>query len=171
MTTATTTAPTSAKTSCPICRNKMLKRRNGVDRTTCSNKCAAKLRSNNVLAKRPPGTWWCSDCREHLPLSEFNPSLTKSQCRKHATAYDVKRERALKKAVVEAFGGGCARCKYNRCMGALDFHHLDPSKKEVTWSLVRRYSLERALKVLRAEAVILVCANCHRELHWGFEED
>ena len=159
----------ATKTRCPICKSMMTKRRNGVDRTVCSNKCAAKLRSNNVLAKRPPGTWWCSDCKKHLPLSEFSPGLMRSQCRKHSTAYDVKRERALKKAVVDAFGGKCSRCPYNKCTAALDFHHLDPSKKEITWSLVRRHTLEVALKKLRAENVILVCANCHRELHWDLD--
>ena len=162
--------PRPPKTKCPICKIMMLKRRNGVTRTTCSKKCAGKLRSNEVLAKRPPGTWWCSDCRKHLSLSEFGPALSRSQCRKHSSAYDVKRERELKKAVVEAFGGGCSRCPYNRCMAALDFHHPDPSKKEITWSRVRKRTLENALKMLRAEGVVLVCANCHRELHWGLDE-
>jgi hypothetical protein len=55
-------------------------------------------------------------------------------------------------------------------MAALDFHHPDPSKKEITWSTIRKRTLENALKMLRAEGVVLVCANCHRELHWGIEE-
>lgn len=158
------------KTKCPICKRVMLKKRNGVNRTTCSNKCAAKRRSNDVLAKRPPGTWWCSDCRKHLPLSEFGPALSRSQCRKHSSAYDVKRERALKKAVVAAFGGGCSRCNYNKCMAALDFHHLDPSKKEITWTALRKCTLGEAVNKLKAESVVLVCSNCHREIHWGIEE-
>lgn len=166
---AARTRPQKKKTKCPICKKVMLKRRNGVTRTSCSNKCAGKLRSNSVLAKRPPGTWWCSDCKKHLPLSEFSPGLMRSQCRKHSTAYDVKRERALKKAVVDAFGGKCSRCPYDKCMAALDFHHLDPSNKEITWARVRRHTLEVALKKLRAANVILVCANCHRELHWGLD--
>ena len=31
-------------------------------------------------------------------------------------------------------GGKCQRCGYNRCLKALEFHHLDPTKKDFTIS-------------------------------------
>ena len=37
-----------------------------------------------------------------------------------------------KKWAVEAFGGKCGICGYNKCIEALEFHHLDPSQKEFT---------------------------------------
>lgn len=159
------------KTKCQICKKPMYRWRNSVERTTCSNKCGAKRRSNDAIAKRPAGTWWCCDCQKHLPIAEFGPALSRSQCRKHSTAYDVRRERELKKAVVAVFGGGCSRCGYARCMAALDLHHLDPSKKEVTWGEVRRSTLEKALKKLKDEDLVLICSNCHREEHWGLKEE
>lgn len=62
----------------------------------------------------------------------------------------------------EEAGNKCCRCGYDKCTAALEFHHLDPSSKEggiigTTASLAKQ----------RAEAskCILVCANCHRELH------
>lgn len=33
--------------------------------------------------------------------------------------------------VVQAFGGCCGICGYNKCIFALEFHHLDLSKKEI----------------------------------------
>ena len=62
----------------------------------------------------------------------------------------------------EEAGNCCSVCRYNKCLAALEFHHPDPTVKEskvigTTASLARQ----------RAEAAkcILVCANCHRELH------
>ena len=62
----------------------------------------------------------------------------------------------------EEAGNCCSICGYNKCIAALDFHHLDPTVKEggIIGSTL-------SLKKQREEAkkCILVCANCHRELH------
>ena len=62
----------------------------------------------------------------------------------------------------EEAGGCCSICGYNKNPAALEFHHPDPTVKEggVIGSTA---SLEKQ----RAEAqkCVLVCANCHRELH------
>jgi heterodisulfide reductase subunit B len=57
---------------------------------------------------------------------------------------------------------GCVLCGYNKCVGALDFHHVS-SDKEQTVSKIR------GLAAMRKEAAkcIVVCANCHREIHAG----
>lgn len=58
---------------------------------------------------------------------------------------------------------GCSVCGYNSCLSALEFHHLDPSKKEHKLSQIRSEKT-----ILRETAkCILVCANCHREIHAG----
>lgn len=58
---------------------------------------------------------------------------------------------------------GCVVCGYNRCEKALEFHHKDPSKKE------RIVSVFRSVESMKAEAAkcVVLCANCHRELHVG----
>ena len=76
----------------------------------------------------------------------------------------IKRRRENKRLLVEYKGGECERCGYNKCIGALEFHHLDPTEKEFpltgnTNSLVRQKA--------EADKCILVCANCHREIHNG----
>lgn len=62
----------------------------------------------------------------------------------------------------EEAGNCCSKCGYDKCMAALEFHHLDPSVKE-GGIIGSTASLEKQ----RAEAkkCILVCANCHRILH------
>lgn len=62
-------------------------------------------------------------------------------------------------------GGKCFKCGYNKCQEALEFHHLNPSEKDKNISNLIRISLARAEK--EAEKCILVCANCHREIHNG----
>ena len=65
---------------------------------------------------------------------------------------------------VQYKGGQCSRCGYNKCVEALEFHHLDSSQKDFGIS-EKGYtrSWERVREEL--EKCILVCANCHRELH------
>ena len=66
--------------------------------------------------------------------------------------------------LLEYKGGACERCGYNRCPEALEFHHLDESTKDFQIS-----GTTRSWDKMKAEAdkCILVCANCHREIHSG----
>ena len=66
--------------------------------------------------------------------------------------------------LVEYKGGGCEICGYNKCIEALEFHHIDETTKEFPVSGSTR-SLERQKK--EADKCIMLCANCHRELHAG----
>ena len=72
----------------------------------------------------------------------------------------------LKKTMVESRGGKCKICGYSRCLTALDFHHIDESTKEFELS---QRSLTKSWEKILAEMAkcILVCANCHREIHAG----
>ena len=69
--------------------------------------------------------------------------------------------------LVEIAGGKCNLCGYDKCISALEFHHLDPNTKEfnVTGSKTTR-SFDAMLSEIRK--CILVCANCHREVHAGY---
>lgn len=69
--------------------------------------------------------------------------------------------------LIELFGDKCTVCGYNRCYAALEFHHVDPSVKEYSPSkLLNNYStLDKLLK--EVEKCVLLCSNCHREVHAG----
>ena len=62
----------------------------------------------------------------------------------------------------EEAGNCCSRCGYDKCLAALEFHHTDPTVKE--GGIIGSTA---SLKKQREEAqkCILVCANCHREIH------
>jgi hypothetical protein len=74
---------------------------------------------------------------------------------------DTQRRKKLK--AIEMFGGKCQICGYNKCPNALEFHHVG-EKKESPSYIIMRWSWERAKKEL--EKCILICANCHREIHY-----
>ena len=69
-----------------------------------------------------------------------------------------------KKALVEYKGGKCQCCGYSRCIEALEFHHLDPNIKSFTIS-----GKSKSFNSLKSEVdkCILVCSNCHKEIHAG----
>jgi hypothetical protein len=89
--------------------------------------------------------------------------LRKYKCR----ACVMKTHRELYKQKAIAYKGGkCVVCGYNKCFRALEFHHLDPTKKDfgisergITWSWDRI--------VCELDKCILLCSNCHAELHSG----
>lgn len=78
----------------------------------------------------------------------------------------AKRRKKIREMAIEYLGGKCCLCGYHRCSAALDFHHQDERTKKFGLSqdgLTR--SWEKTRKEL--EKCILVCANCHREIHAG----
>lgn len=63
-------------------------------------------------------------------------------------------------------GGKCALCGYDRCNSALEFHHINPQEKDFQLSSGSTRSLNRDF--VEARKCILLCSNCHREVHNGF---
>jgi rubrerythrin len=74
--------------------------------------------------------------------------------------------RKTKEKLVLAMGGKCNICGYNKCNAALSFHHLDPFQKDFEISSI---SSPKKLEYLIEEVkkCILVCNNCHAEIHAG----
>ena len=75
-----------------------------------------------------------------------------------------KRRKKIREMAIEYKGGRCKLCGYNKCLQALEFHYLKKDGKDFGVS-EKGYtrSWERVKKEL--DKCILVCANCHRELH------
>jgi hypothetical protein len=91
------------------------------------------------------GTWRCVPCRAQAVTD---------------------RRRRVKAMLVEEAGGSCITCGYDRCLAALQFHHVDPETK--LFSLGRQ-GVARSLEKAQAEArkCVLLCANCHAEVEAG----
>jgi hypothetical protein len=60
---------------------------------------------------------------------------------------------------------GCEICGYSRCAQALDFHHLDSSKKDYAPTRLSYKSLVRFHEEIKK--CVLLCKNCHVEVHAG----
>jgi len=76
-----------------------------------------------------------------------------------------------KEIALDYKGGKCQVCGYNRCQKALEFHHLNPAEKDFSISRVmswRKY-MSKSEEDLKKELdkCVLLCSNCHRELHDG----
>lgn len=95
-----------------------------------------------------------------------------SYCRKCNHQNTIDRQRAFKQACVDYKGGACIICGYNRYIGSLDFHHLDPSKKDFNLSRIKNTSFIKNQNKIRTELdkCVLVCRNCHGEIHSGIVE-
>jgi len=70
----------------------------------------------------------------------------------------------VKQKLVEYKGGKCVKCGYNKYIGNLTFHHLDPSKKEFQ---ISGQSIAFEKLKIEANKCILLCHNCHGEVHAG----
>ncbi len=65
---------------------------------------------------------------------------------------------------ISQLGGKCSFCGYNKYTGALDLHHLNPEKKErnADWLYEKNWDPKEYL---------LLCKNCHFELHAKMREE
>ena len=109
-------------------------------------------------------------CPKH-GLTEFYYSKTEDrwrckECRKEAV---IDKRRKNKIELVKYKGGKCEICGYDKCIDALEFHHLNPETK----SFGIGNGDIRSLKRLKEEAdkCIMVCSNCHKEIHAKIREE
>ncbi len=112
----------------------------------------------------------CPKCREEKVLEEFynrRGRVGASVYCKSCTGEQTKdRQKDFKQKCIEYKGGSCRCCGYNKCNSALEFHHIDPNEKEFEIKKSTSRSFNESIKI-ELDKCILVCANCHREIHAG----
>jgi transposase len=106
-------------------------------------------------------------CRRHGATEFVRESAGYYRCKKCRASAVTARRRTVKRKLVEEAGGACALCGYRRCVGALQFHHVDPRRKKFNLS---QGGCSRSLTRSRSEIrkCVLLCANCHAEVEGGF---
>lgn len=84
----------------------------------------------------------------------------------HIQEYKKKQHDRQKERILYVMGDCCQLCGYNKCKQALNLHHIDPAEKDrgISGNLSRN-SWKKIVIELRK--CILVCANCHQEIHYG----
>jgi hypothetical protein len=93
------------------------------------------------------------------------PTRSRFRCKRCVGEAVLRRQRRIKRILVQEAGGGCRVCGYNRCMTSLHFHHVNPSQKAFSITM----AMGRSIDTYREEArkCVLVCANCHGEIEAG----
>lgn len=80
-----------------------------------------------------------------------------------------KARKKIKLMAINLMGGKCKLCNYNNCFSALEFHQLDPSKKEFSIGNDGQIrSWDRIKNEL--QKCVLLCSNCHKEVHAGIKK-
>lgn len=95
------------------------------------------------------GKWWCKKCW---------------------VDWDRKKRHNIKQKLVDLKGGKCEICGYDKCLNALEFHHIDRSTKSFALNIG---NFRKSFDLLEKEVnkCKLVCANCHREIHYQENEE
>ncbi len=118
----------------------------------------------------------CRSCEKELLLTKENfysnghtPKGTKKWKPTCKSCESSERKQSTMSVIHEICGKdlNCQLCGYNTCFRALEFHHVDPHTKE--YAVSQFMSSRRSANVIRQEIAkcMLVCANCHREIHEG----
>jgi len=137
----------------------------------CDRSCAGSY-NNKMVRKRhmtnhcvcgelvPSGRKYCSEiCRK--AAHQLRPKVkTKANNSLHVISW---RQRTKLRAI-KYKGGCCQICSYDKCVRALSFHHFDASHKDFTIG-----GISKSWNAIQSELdkCILLCANCHAEVHTG----
>ncbi len=115
----------------------------------------------------------CISCKVSKPIDEYYKSgftiykiqKYKGRCKScYNKKYVATGRDKIKAIAISVFGAyECSSCGYSKCDSAIHFHHLSPSQKLFQVSNMHSYSDADIEKEIRK--CILLCANCHAELH------
>ena len=109
------------------------------------------------------------NCKKHGETEYILRADGRYRCKKCAIEAVQKRREKLKELAVEYKGGKCQCCGYNNYIGALEFHHINSSEKDFG---IAEKGYTRSFESVKKELdkCILVCSNCHKEIHAGIKD-
>ena len=132
---------------------------------TVSCGCSMGLNNRKDLQERQCilcGTIFKPNNYTRLYCFQCSPQgLTQAETLRH-------KKRALKHLLVKYKGSKCQRCGYDKCEGALQFHHRDPKEKDFALSQINLNDTDFSINKIKQEIdkCDLLCANCHFEEHY-----
>ena len=128
------------------------------------------LKFANIPKKNNGKEKICTLCKELKPAKEFyrnNRASGHSHCKPCLSGEQRDRLRVKKIGAVKLKGGKCIVCGYDRYVGSFDFHHLDPTQKDVNISRLNR-TIDDPILLAELDKCVLLCRNCHSEVHGDF---
>ena len=122
------------------------------------------------ITKNEPETKRCPRCNLIKSRSDFysrrNGSGNSCYCKSCNNAECMDRLIRFKKQCLDYKGGCCTICGYSKFYGALEFHHKNPNEKDFGISNSRHRTFDDKIKA-ELDKCVLLCSNCHREVHGG----
>lgn len=146
---------------CKNCDKSIIKRR-----IYCAE-CFAKKREAPVNKKHLTRSTICLDCRaEKTPENSkvTADGFYQKRCRKCNAEYKLSCGRKLKQKLVDYKGGECEVCGYNKEIACLQFHHIDPAKKDFHLGEKHAHAFSKVITD-ELDKCAMLCANCHMEEH------
>jgi hypothetical protein len=127
------------------------------------------LTKHGLTTKKPKQPLQCKLCGETDATKFYHhkDGRIRYRCKACDSKENTERFRRYKKEAVEYKGGKCERCGYDKCYAAFDFHHKDPLQKDPNWPNMGNWPLKSIKHEL--DKCMLVCATCHREIHYYIE--
>ena len=100
-------------------------------------------------------------------MTERGKELRKRNRKKHrekeAEKDKIQRRKMVKHIRNYKLSKGCSICGYNKCAEALEFHHNGDKNIGIARSIYTYRKFETIKKEM--DKCIILCSNCHRELH------
>jgi hypothetical protein len=153
---------------CPGCKEKIPNRawidgkRKILNSRKYCLKCSpyGKHNTQSIESRLQGSTVVCPECGK----SYVYDRSTGSRPGRCASCWVIYRKKKRKTKILELFGGKCVICGYDKCPAALKFHHVDQSTKIFNISGSENRSWKSLVEEIKK--CILVCGNCHDEIHW-----
>ena len=133
----------------------------------CTERMRQFLCINDISTRKVGKLHKCSICGETNP-NKFN-GLSNSTCSLCSSRNHTKRNIDKRLKAKKDKGGKCFICGYDKFIGALEFHHINPNTKE--HSLVHTFKLSDTKIKEELDKCVLLCSNCHKEVHAGLHKD
>lgn len=131
----------------------------------CSDFCRKEMEVFRRKNKNQIRTNVCAKCgKEFIPHQFGEGRRYCFDCVPDGLSTGAEIRKQIKKWSLEYKGNKCSICGYDKCIEALEFHHIDMSEKEFNLS-DRNLKLDWQEIKRELDKCIVVCANCHRELH------
>lgn len=113
----------------------------------------------------------CAKCnKKFAPKKQAKTRRYCYECQPEGeTITGAKTRKLVKQWALDYKGNKCKYCNYDKCIEALEFHHIDPNEKDFSIS-DRDIKLDWEEIKKELDKCVLVCSNCHREIHAGLLE-
>lgn len=138
------------------------------DKKYCSRSCGAKASRERLKNGIDSTKKICPKCGNEFQIQDngYNRRYCYNCIPLNSCKDGASMRRIIKKWALDYKGNQCCLCGYNKCIEALEFHHLNQNEKEFSLSDKDiKLDWEEIKKEL--DKCILICSNCHREIHAG----